>query len=126
MSCGRCNVGYNGQRYEIRFKDSAGTERVFGWTNEKGGTLLKVCKLMPGTSGHYVKDLQPVAEEKKLTRYNVIPKAVRKVRHEHKPIILHRTGGPTADERNVCSKCGDVIVRVSDVWISAPRQPLGD
>lgn len=33
---------------------------------------------------------------------------------KHVPAILHRTGGPSAEDQNVCAKCGDVIYRTKD------------
>lgn len=36
------NVGDCGQRYEVRYIDDDGDEKVFGWTNEAdGGALVK-------------------------------------------------------------------------------------
>lgn len=37
---------------------------------------------------------------------------------EHVPVIIHRTGGPSASERNACGKCGRVIYNVRGVWVS--------
>src|SRR5579864_882834 len=41
----------------------------------------------------------------------------------HIPAILHRTGGPSADLKNVCARCGDVIYRDGDRWSIHPPLP---
>jgi hypothetical protein len=45
---------------------------------------------------------------------------------KHVPVILHRSGGPSAQERNVCGKCGQVIYRDGERWTIHPptSQPL--
>jgi hypothetical protein len=41
-------VGYKGQKYEVRFTDEDGKERVFGWQNEPRGGLADAVRLHPG------------------------------------------------------------------------------
>ena len=36
---------------------------------------------------------------------------------QHSPLIVHRTGGPSADLKNTCSLCGRMIQRVNGVWV---------
>ncbi len=46
--CNKFNVGDKGQRYEVYYKDSAGKEHLFGWTNEEdGGVLVDSINLNP-------------------------------------------------------------------------------
>ena len=35
----------------------------------------------------------------------------------HEPAIVHRTGGPSAELKNVCGKCGRFICKVDAVWV---------
>jgi len=35
----------------------------------------------------------------------------------HIPVIVHRTGGPSADLKNTCGKCGRMIQRENGVWV---------
>jgi len=42
-------VGYQGQKYEVRFTRD-GEEHVFGWQNEAEGGLADSAKLMPGVT----------------------------------------------------------------------------
>lgn len=50
MTCNlfKDRVGYKGQKYEVRFKDESGVERVFGWQNEDSGGLASAARLHPG------------------------------------------------------------------------------
>ena len=41
-------VGYRGQKYEVRFTDADGKDRVFGWQNEPEGGLANAAALHPG------------------------------------------------------------------------------
>ena len=50
-------VGYRGQRYEVRFTNEDGEEKVFGWQNERDGGLEKSARLHPGWSKVRVVDL---------------------------------------------------------------------
>jgi len=43
--------------------------------------------------------------------------------HEHYPVIVHRTGGPNADEVNACGECGGQIIKVDGKWQLAPNGP---
>jgi hypothetical protein len=43
-------VGYKGQKYEVRFRDEEGMDRIFGWQNEPEGGLAKAAALHPGWS----------------------------------------------------------------------------
>jgi hypothetical protein len=47
MSCGlfKDRVGYKGQKYEVRFTDEDGKERVFGWQNQPEGGLAKSARI---------------------------------------------------------------------------------
>jgi len=46
--CSAFKVGDNGQRYEVRFTDSDGNEKVLGWTNDpSGGGLVQSIELHP-------------------------------------------------------------------------------
>jgi hypothetical protein len=64
-------TGYNGQRYEVRYRDGSGGWHVFGWCNEAdGGALVESIKLNPSMYGSKVIDLQagnvaPAAKESK-------------------------------------------------------------
>ena len=62
MSCNKFNVGYKGQRFEVRYTRDEET-KVFGWTNERdGGVLADSAKLMPGVVKVEVIDLFENAE----------------------------------------------------------------
>lgn len=36
---------------------------------------------------------------------------------EHIPVILHRTGGLSAELHNTCGKCGRMILNLAGTWI---------
>lgn len=59
MACNllKDKVGYKGQRYEVRFTDEEGVERVFGWQNENSLGLVEAANLHPGWSEVHVVDL---------------------------------------------------------------------
>lgn len=53
------NVGDLGQRYEVRYTDDDGVEKVFGWTNEAdGGALVSSIELNPSMHSPRVVDRQ--------------------------------------------------------------------
>ena len=55
--CNKFNVGDKGQRYEVRYTDSKGIEKVFGWTKDpKGGAFVKSINLNPSMSNPRVID----------------------------------------------------------------------
>lgn len=35
----------------------------------------------------------------------------------HDPVIVHRTGGPSAKVKNFCGKCGRKIQNINGVWM---------
>ena len=41
-------VGYRGQKYEVRFTDENGNDRVFGWQNQPAGGLADAAAMHPG------------------------------------------------------------------------------
>lgn len=48
FTCNMPPAGDKGQRYEVRYKDGKGQERVAGWTNrEDGGQLVTMVKMHP-------------------------------------------------------------------------------
>ena len=61
-------VGDKGQRYEVRFRNEKGEERIFGWCNDPtGGGLFDSAVLMPSARDPFVIDRQTgeiVREEK--------------------------------------------------------------
>lgn len=39
---------------------------------------------------------------------------------EHFPVIVHRSGGPSAAEVNTCGECGQRIIKADGKWRLAP------
>lgn len=54
------NVGDRGQRYEVRYFNEDGAEKIFGWTDDPtGGAMVESIKLHPSMSRPRVVDRQP-------------------------------------------------------------------
>ncbi len=41
-TCGKIKTGDNGQRYEIRYTDSKGKQKVFGWANDPAAFVQSI------------------------------------------------------------------------------------
>lgn len=50
-------VGDRGQRFEVRYRNTTGDERIFGWTiDPTGGAFFDSVKLMPSARNPFVVD----------------------------------------------------------------------
>lgn len=52
--------GHQGQRYEVRYRDGFGIQRIFGWTNDpEAAAIRKSIARQPLWSGVRIVDLYP-------------------------------------------------------------------
>ncbi len=51
-------------------------------------------------------------------RLLAIQDIARKYICTHAPVILHRSGGASADEQNTCGKCGRMIRTLGGAWVT--------
>lgn len=83
-------VGYRGQRYEVRFKDETGTERVFGWQNEPKAGLAQAARLHPGWTAVQVVDLCTCNIDKSRRRAHIASCQIRIRQNEESNVQTQR------------------------------------